>query len=79
MSFSYLDDDDNFSLTAFDQNKLEDMVVNDTIEGESGNFQVRRSKNTYELYIRNESLIRKHQTMQITFPSLKRLLGFLRK
>ncbi len=74
-----LEDNDNFSLTTLDTYRIEDLGIGEILEGEAGNFKVKRTKNSYELYIRNESLIRKHQTLQMTFPTLKRLIGFLKK
>lgn len=79
-AFDIEDNDNNFSLTYFDECKLEDMDINEIVEGEAGNFMVKKvSKNQYDLFLRNEMLIRKHQKLQITFPSLKRLLAFLKK
>ncbi len=78
MNFSGLEDDDSFDLTTFDQYKLEDLDVNQTMESENGNFNVTRYTRCYVVFLRNEKLIRKKKAVRREFKDLAMLIDYLK-
>ena len=73
-----LENDDDFRITEFDTNRLNDAEVGDSINLEFGG-KVLVYKDSYILFLENDQHIRRKNVLSKEFKTLNQLLSFLSK